>query len=200
MPPRIRAAFYEAIIQYGVTGKEPTLPKSISGYWPIIQPVLDTSHKRYDAAKKRNKSSEINGFATYKEKEKENETERDKEKENDTADAASESAIQQDRQDVFAQFAGEDSVLLQALQDYDLMRQEKHKELTDTMRRSLCRQLDEEFHRCEWVEIIEQATMRGWMKFYPLDEPKPQQSQQRQPTSEEEYTRLFNEVCGGGTP
>ena len=150
--------------------------------------------------KKRNKSSEINGFATYKEKEKENETERDKEKENDTADAASESAIQQDRQDVFAQFAGEDSVLLQALQDYDLMRQEKHKELTDTMRRSLCRQLDEEFHRCEWVEIIEQATMRGWMKFYPLDEPKPQQSQQRQPTAEEEYTRLFNEVCGGGTP
>lgn len=200
MPPRIRAAFYEAIIQYGVTGKEPTLPKSISGYWPIIQPVLDTSHKRYDATKKRNKSSEINGFATYKEKEKENETERDKEKENDTADAASESAIQQDRQDVFAQFAGEDSVLLQALQDYDLMRQEKHKELTDTMRRSLCRQLDEEFHRCEWVEIIEQATMRGWMKFYPLDEPKPQQSQQRQPTAEEEYTRLFNEVCGGGTP
>ena len=200
MPPRIRAAFYEAIIQYGVTGKEPTLPKSISGYWPIIQPVLDTSHKRYDAAKKRNKSSEINGFATYKEKEKENETERDKEKENDTADAASESAIQQDRQDVFAQFAGEDSVLLQALQDYDLMRQEKHKELTDTMRRSLCRQLDEEFHRCEWVEIIEQATMRGWMKFYPLDEPKPQQSKQRQPTAEEEYTRLFNEVCGGGTP
>lgn len=161
MPPRIRAAFYEAIIQYGVTGKEPTLPKSISGYWPIIQPVLDTSHKRYDAAKKRNKSSEINGFATYKEKEKENETERDKEKENDTADAASESAIQQDRQDVFAQFAGEDSVLLQALQDYDLMRQEKHKELTDTMRRSLCRQLDEEFHRCEWVEIIEQAYYAG---------------------------------------
>lgn len=188
MPPRIRATFYEAIIQYGVTGKEPTLPKSISGYWPIIQPVLDTSHKRYDAAKKRNKSSENNGFATYKEKEKEkeNEKERDKEKEKEAADAVSGGATQQDRQDVFAQFAGEDSALLQALQDYDLMRQEKHKELTDTMRRSLCRQLDEEFHRCEWVEIVKQATMRGWMRFYPLDEPKPHQSQQRQPTAEEE--------------
>ncbi len=131
MPPRIRATFYEAIIQYGVTGKEPTLPKSISGYWPIIQPVLDTSHKRYDAAKKRNKSSENNGFATYKEKkekEKENEKERDKEKkEKEAADAVSGGATQQDRQDVFAQFAGEDSALLQALQDYDLMRQEKHK-------------------------------------------------------------------------
>ena len=97
-----------------------------------------------------------------KEKEKENEKERDKKKkEKEAADAVSGGATQQDRQDVFAQFAGEDSALLQALQDYDLMRQEKHKELTDTMRRSLCRQLDEEFHRCEWVEIVKQATMRG---------------------------------------
>ena len=115
------------------------------------------------------------------------------------AGAASEGATQQDRQDIFAEFAGTDSALSQALQDYDTMRQEKHKALTDTMRRSLCRQLDEEFHRCEWVEIVKQATMQGWLRFYPLDEPKPQQSQQRQPTAEEEYTRLFNEVCGGGT-
>ena len=101
---------------------------------------------------------------------------------------------------IFAQFAGEDSALLQALQDYDLMRQEKHKELTDTMRRSLCEQLNSEFQPCEWAAVVNQSTMRGWMKFYPLDEPKPQQSQQRPLTAEEEYTRLFNEVCGGGTP
>ena len=80
------------------------------------------------------------------------------------------------------------------------MRQEKHKALTDTMRRSLCEQLNGEFQPCEWAAVVNQSTMRGWMKFYPLDEPKPQQSQQRQPTAEEEYTRLFNEVCGGGTP
>ena len=195
MPPRIRAAFYEAIIQYGVTGKEPTLPKSISGYWPIIQPVLDTSHKRYDAAKKRNKSSENNGFATYKEieEEKENEKERGKEKEKEAADAVSGGATQQDRQDVFAEFAGEDSALLLALQSYDTMRQEKRKALTDTMRRSLCEQLNSEFQPCEWVAIIKQATLHGWMKFYALDEPKPQQ---RPLTAEEEYTRLFDETFG----
>lgn len=195
MPPRIRAAFYEAIIQYGVTGKEPTLPKSISGYWPIIQPVLDTSHKRYNAAKKRNKSSENNGFATYKEKEeeKENEKERGKEKEKEAADAVSGGATQQDRQDVFAEFAGEDSALLLALQSYDTMRQEKRKALTDTMRRSLCEQLNSEFQPCEWVAIIKQATLHGWMKFYALDEPKPQQ---RPLTAEEEYTRLFDETFG----
>ncbi len=202
MKPKMRAAFYEAIIEYGVTGNKPTLPSSIAGYWPMIKKALDTSKQRYDAGEKGGKSSKDSRFGSSNKKNKDNENnkERENNKENDTTDAASEGATQQDRQDVFADFAGTDSALLQALQDYDIMRQEKHKELTDTMRRSLCRQLDEEFHRCEWVGIVKQATMRGWMKFYPLDEPKSQQSQQRQPTAEEEYSRLFNEVCGGGTP
>ena len=202
MKPKMRAAFYEAIIEYGVTGNKPTLPSNIAGYWPMIKKALDTSKQRYDAGEKGGEASKESRFGSNnkKKKEKENNKERENNKENNTADAASGGATQQDRPNIFAQFAGEDSALLQALQDYDLMRQEKHKELTDTMRRSLCRQLDEEFHRCEWVEIVKQATMRGWLRFYPLDEPKPHQSQQRQPTAEEEYTRLFNEVCGGGTP
>lgn len=75
--------------------------------------------------------------------------------------------------DVFTTFADGDGELLQALRDYDQMRKEKRKTLTDTMRRSLCQQLDEEFHRCEWVEIIKQATRQGWLRFYPLDKDKP---------------------------
>lgn len=195
----MRAAFYEAIIEYGVTGNKPTLPSSIAGYWPMIKKALDTSKQRYDAGKKGGEASKESRFGSSnkKEKEKENDKERENDKENNTADAVSEGVTQQDRRDVFADFAGEDSALMQALSDYDTMRQEKHKTLTDTMRRSLCRQLDEEFHRCEWLKIVKQATMRGWLKFYPLDEPKPQQSQQRQPTAEEEYTRLFDETFGG---
>lgn len=195
----MRAAFYEAIIEYGVTGNKPTLPSSIAGYWPMIKKALDTSKQRYEAGEKGGESSKENRFGSNnkKEKEKKNDKERENDKENNIAEAASEGVTQQDRQDVFAQFSGDDSALLQALQDYDIMRQEKHKELTDTMRRSLCRQLDEEFHRCEWLEIVKQATMRGWLKFYPLDEPKSQQSQQRPLTAEEEYTRLFDETFGG---
>lgn len=75
--------------------------------------------------------------------------------------------------DIFTSFADGDGELLQALQDYDSMRREKRKALTDTMRRSLCQQLDEEFHRCEWVQIIKQATRQGWLKFYPLDKDRP---------------------------
>lgn len=202
MKPKMRAAFYEAIIEYGVTGNKPTLPSSIAGYWPMIKKALDTSKQRYDAGEKGGKASKENRFGSNNKKNKDNENnkERENNKENDTADAASGGATQQDRPNIFAEFAGEDSALLLALQGYDTMRQEKHKALTDTMRRSLCEQLNSEFQPCEWAAVVNQSTMRGWMKFYPLDEPKPQQSQQRQPTAEEEYTRLFNEVCGGGIP
>ncbi len=52
MKPKMRAAFYEAIINYGVTGEIPTLPDSISGYWPIVQPMLDAARKHYEVGEK----------------------------------------------------------------------------------------------------------------------------------------------------
>lgn len=52
MKPKMRAAFYEAIINYGVTGEVPTLPDAISGYWPIVQPMLDAARKHYEAGEK----------------------------------------------------------------------------------------------------------------------------------------------------
>lgn len=179
MPPRLRAVFYESIIEYGATGIEPTLPKSIAGYWPIIKPMLDTSQQRYSAAKKGGKASKESRFGSNKEKEKEkekekdNENERENEKEKESNAAAAAGAPDTPPVDIFTSFADGDGELLQALQDYDQMRKEKRKTLTNTMRRSLCQQLDEEFQPCEWVEIIKQATRQGWLKFYPLDKDKP---------------------------
>lgn len=73
MKPKMRAAFYEAIINYGVTGEIPTLPDSISGYWPIVQPMLDAARKHYEAGEKGGRplkqaqfgfdDSETNGFS-----------------------------------------------------------------------------------------------------------------------------------------
>lgn len=117
--------------------------------------------------------SETNGLHKEKEKEKENENEKENEKEEESKAAAAAGAPDIPPVDIFTSFADGDSELLQALQDYDRMRKEKRKSLTDTMRRSLCQQLDEEFHRCEWVQIIKQATRQGWLKFYPLDKDRP---------------------------
>lgn len=84
MPPRLRAVFYEAIIEYGTTGIEPTLPKSIAGYWPLVKPTLDSAKTHYDAGVKggrpsKNDSfgfpdSETGGLPKEKEKEKEKES------------------------------------------------------------------------------------------------------------------------------
>lgn len=91
MPPKTRAAFYAAIIEYGVNGTEPSLPKSISGYWPLIKPLLDTSKKRYDAGTNGGRPSKNVSFGfpdtetigLHKEKENEKENENVREKEND---------------------------------------------------------------------------------------------------------------------
>lgn len=187
MPPRLRATFYEAIIDYATTGVEPVLPPSISGCWAVVKPLLDTSQKRYNAGVNGGRPSKNDSFGfpdseTYglhkekekeKEKDNENENEREKEKEKDSKAAAAAGAPDTPPADIFTTFADGDGELLQALQDYDSMRREKRKTLTDTMRRSLCQQLDEEFHRCEWTEVVKQATRQGWLKFYPLDKDKP---------------------------
>lgn len=96
--------------------------------------------------------------------------------------------------DVFTTFADGDGELLQALQDYDRMRKEKRKSLTDTMRRSLCQQLDEEFHRCEWVEIIKQATRQGWLRFYPLDKDRPTSTVPEFESAGDQISRIINDL------
>lgn len=60
----MRAAFYEAIINYGVTGEIPTLPDAISGYWPIVQPMLDAARKHYEAGEKGGRPSKQNQFGS----------------------------------------------------------------------------------------------------------------------------------------
>lgn len=62
MPPRLRAVFYEAIIEYGTTGIEPTLPKSIAGYWPLVKPTLDSAKIHYDAGAKGGRPSKNDSF------------------------------------------------------------------------------------------------------------------------------------------
>ena len=188
MSPKQRAAFYEAIIEYAVTGAEPSLPKSISGYWPLVKPLLDTSQKRYEAGTNGGRPSKSNSFGF-------SDSETNglyKEKEIKAADAASASALPPF--DVFADFSNGDSELLQALRAYDQMRREKRKTLTDTMRRSLCQQLDDEFQPCEWVEIVKQATRQGWLKFYPLDKDKPTTTPPLEESSSDQLTRILNNL------
>lgn len=178
-----RGDFLFAVCQYGINGEEVPLKKSLRPLWLAIKPNINNSRKYQSNGEKggrpkkpplqKSESPLSENEKPDKDKEKEKDVDRDTEEKKESKAAAAAGEPDNRSCDVFSTFADGDGELLQALQDYDSMRREKRKALTDTMRRSLCQQLDEEFHRCEWVQIIKQATRQGWLKFYPLDKDRP---------------------------
>lgn len=202
---RDRGDFLFAVCQYGINGEEVPLKKSLRPLWIAIKPNIDNSRKYQSSGEKggRPKKAPLqNSESPLSEnekpdkdkdmdKDKEMEVEEDKDREI-SADAASASTLP--TFDIFADFSNGDSELLQALRAYDQMRREKRKTLTDTMRRSLCQQLDDEFQPCEWVEIVKQATRQGWLKFYPLDKDKPTTTPPLEESSSDQLTRILNNL------
>lgn len=176
-----RGDFLFAVCQYGINGEVVPLKKSLRPLWLAIKPNINNSRKYQSNGEKGGrpkkpplqKSESPLSENEKPDKDKEKDVDRDTEEKKESQAAAAAGESDNRSRDVFSTFADGDGELLQALQDYDSMRREKRKALTDTMRRSLCQQLDEEFHRCEWVQIIKQATRQGWLKFYPLDKDRP---------------------------
>lgn len=176
-----RGDFLFAVCQYGINGEEVPLKKSLRPLRLAIKPNINNSRKYQSNGEKGGrpkkpplqKSESPLSENEKPDKDKEKDVDRDTEEKKESQAAAAAGESDNRSRDVFSTFADGDGELLQALQDYDSMRREKRKALTDTMRRSLCQQLDEEFHRCEWVQIIKQATRQGWLKFYPLDKDRP---------------------------
>lgn len=203
-----RGDFLFAVCQYGINGEEVPLKKSLRPLWIAIKPNIDNSRKYQSSGEKggRPKKPPLqNSEPPLSENEKPDKNmdknmERDLDRDTDTEEkresnaAAAAGEPDTPPADIFTTFADGDGELLQALQDYDRMRKEKRKSLTDTMRRSLCQQLDEEFHRCEWVQIIKQATRQGWLKFYPLDKDKPASTVPEFESAGDQISRIINDL------
>lgn len=68
----------------------------------------------------------------------------------------------------FAEFAGEDTDLLEALHEYEVSRNARKKPLTDRSKTMLINKLRDCYSPDEWIAIIDQSTLRGWDSFYPL--------------------------------
>ena len=197
-----RGDFLFAVCQYGINGEEVPLKKSLRPLWVAIKPNIDNSRKYQSSGEKggRPKKPPLqNSESPLSENEKpdkdmEKDVDRDTEEKKESNAAAAAGEPDTSPADIFTTFADGDGELLQALQDYDRMRKEKRKSLTDTMRRSLCQQLDEEFHRCEWVQIIKQATRQGWLKFYPLDKDKPASTVPEFESAGDQISRIINDL------
>lgn len=99
MKPKTRAAFYEAIIEYATTGEVQELPQSISGYWNLIQPMLDSAKSHYEAGEKGGRPPKDDSFGfsnpetTVKTNSSCKEKEKEMEKENSTKPPAPPAAV-----------------------------------------------------------------------------------------------------------
>ena len=79
------------------------------------------------------------------------------------------------RVDVFTSFCGEDKELLQALRDFEVMRNKSKKPLTDKAKTMLLNKL-QTYPQNQWVEIINQSVFRSWQGIYPLERDGPQRN------------------------
>lgn len=125
LKPKERGEFLYAVAKYGITGEEIPLRKSLQPLWDVIKPNLEVSRKYQiygekggrpkkppfeksesplSEIQKPNKEENMN-----KNMNKNMEVDKNTNTDYSAADAASEGATQQDRQNIFAEFAGEDA-------------------------------------------------------------------------------------------
>lgn len=74
--------------------------------------------------------------------------------------------------DVFAEFAGENAELLEALRDFEKMRKGVKKPLTDRAKKMLTNNLRNNFPSELWIPVLDQSIKKCWLDVYPLKEPQ----------------------------
>lgn len=73
-----------------------------------------------------------------------------------------------EKKGVFEEFAGEDKELLSVLKDFERMRKEMKKPMTERAKRMLINKLQKDFAKEEWVATLEQSIFHGWDTVWPL--------------------------------
>lgn len=84
-----RLAFYDAIIGYALTGKEPkSLKKPVQSCWDLVKPIIDSNNKKYADGSKGGRPKKTSGFdadkTTGSESSKPNEKEEDEEEDKES--------------------------------------------------------------------------------------------------------------------
>jgi len=77
--------------------------------------------------------------------------------------------------DAFAELAGDDADLLQALRDFNEMRTRIKHPLSDRAKAMLVSKL-QTFPRDQWIAILDQSIFHSWQGIFPLDKKTPQPS------------------------
>lgn len=88
------------------------------------------------------------------------------------SESNTESNPKRGRADAFAEFCGEDKELLQALRDFEDMRNKIKKPLTEKAKTMLLSKL-QTFPQDQWIEIVNQSVFHSWQGIFPLERDAP---------------------------
>lgn len=69
---------------------------------------------------------------------------------------------------VFEEFANGNQELLEVLKDFDKMRNEMKKPMSDRAKSLFVNKLKKEFPKEQWIAVVEQSILRGWDTVWPL--------------------------------
>ena len=177
-----RGRLFTAMLQYAETGKEPQLKGNERILWGTAKKSIDSQLKNYSEMCKTNKRiaternetsrsvTERNEASEEKEQEKEQEQEKEKEQEkHNTPHKPPKGGFDAFVKQAFADFAENDTDLLDALLEFAAMRKRiKAPIATEQTVTRLLNKLQTDFQRYEWVDVLNQSTDNGWKGLFPL--------------------------------
>ena len=74
------------------------------------------------------------------------------------------------KETVFDNFAGEDVELRSALRDFETMRKAIKKPLTPRAQELVTKQLQRDFKREDWVQVLQQSVQNSWQGLFPISD------------------------------
>lgn len=112
-------------------------------------------------------------------RDRDKEIEKDKEKETKKAAKA----------DAFAELAGDDADLLEALRDFEKMRTKIKHPLSDRAKALLVNKL-KTFPMHEWIPILEQSIFHSWQGIFPLEKDSPRSTNKTAESLQDSYRMM----------
>ena len=93
---------------------------------------------------------------------------RDRDKSTENRDKRPETRGKEKKADAFSELAGGDTELLEALKDFEKMRNSVKKPMTDRAKKMLVNKLQREFAPSVWIAVLDQSIKNCWLDVYPL--------------------------------
>lgn len=172
-----RGRLFTSLLSYARTGEVPQLSGNERFLFPMMRAQIDRDSDAFDEKeeKKRNARREagrLGGLAKASKAGKSKRTmanvAKEKEEDEDEDEDTIPPAPPERGGDVFASYAGSDAELLAALMDFEAMRKQIKKPLTERARRMLCKRLDElSAETAVKIGILNEAVLHCWQTVYP---------------------------------